>query len=65
MNCDTIKALEHEAAMRLNNMTVEQAYRMADHQRARDVWSSIMELSGPKQKVTALVYALFLALLKD
>lgn len=64
MTCDTLKSLERECAMRLANLTVQQAYRMADNPKARDAWSTVMEWTGPHQKITSPIKATFMTLMK-
>ena len=57
--CDTVKNLERECAMRMDKITVQQAYRMSDNQRARNAWASVMEWTGPHQRLTPHIYATF------
>lgn len=59
MTCDTVKNLEREAATKLSKLTVEQAYRLADNQRAKDAWAKVMEWTGPKQTINDGVFASF------
>ena len=64
MTCDTLKNLERECAARVRNLTVQQAYRMADNSKAQAAWSSVMEWTGPHQKITGPIWSTFTALMR-
>lgn len=64
MTCDTLKTLERECSTRARHLTIQQAYRSADNQKARDAWAVVMEWTGPQQKITGPIWATFMTLMK-
>ena len=57
--CDTVKNLERELAAPLWRITVEQAYKNADNQRAKDAWATVMDWAGPKARINRGIYQSF------
>lgn len=62
--CDTVKNLEREAAARFTNLTVEQAERLADNDKAKVAWRMVGQWTGMKAKITPEIMSSFLNLIR-